>query len=417
MSTHRKAGHVTLVGEIYYATGRVSGKRICQSTGLRNKAAAVAKAKQILAAAYRGEWDKVFAVKQKNTTATFQDVFDRFKAAKDIQLSERSRTGYIQMMQRFVYIVTASNPVEALAVRLHQQEWEKVGAMRLSVLDGAAVRKFQAAWLESAGTDELKKGAAAVSCNCYVRNARSLFGRKAMQRNIYKGLVMPPTLNDFMKAVPLTEPDHDVYIPPEQEIVDKLWTESLKLRTEDPLVWVAFWCAAMVGFRRKETCFARYRWIRGDVVKLQTETDFIPKGKRARDIPTVPVFRQELLKVAAAQGWDTSPGAYVLAINPKPGVKRPYHWTYRRLGLWMRKHGWTRRETSHEFRKLFATQLCEKHGEYAAQMALGHQELETTTRYAARPKLRAIDPSNNVYNVVEVDFNRPSDCGDAANMI
>jgi len=43
--------------------------------------------------------------------------------------------------------------------------------------------------------------------------------------------------------------------------------------------------------------------------------------------------------------------------------------------------------------KLFATTICAAADPYTAQLALGHQELETTTRYAARPKLQAVNPS------------------------
>jgi integrase len=146
--------------------------------------------------------------------------------------------------------------------------------------------------------------------------------------------------------------------------------------------------ASMTGLRRKEIVFARWGWMHADGVDVRVEADFVPKGKRGRWVPAVPEARAEALKVATEQNWETQAAAYLL---PGNSVSKRME-VFRRLGKWMKDRGWPRRQKAHELRKLFATALCRAADPYAAQMALGHQELETTSRYAQRPAVMAVNP-------------------------
>ena len=113
----------------------------------------------------------------------------------------------------------------------------------------------------------------------------------------------------------------------------------------------------------------------------------MPKSGRARTLPVLPEVRTEALAVAQKAGWDVSPEAHWL-----PGEARERLDVFRRLGAWMKSLGWTRKRKAHELRAVFGTALARAHGAYAAQLALGHADLKTTARYAARPPLEAVNP-------------------------
>ena len=62
----------------------------------------------------------------------------------------------------------------------------------------------------------------------------------------------------------------------------------------------------------------------------------------------------------------------------------------------MRSLGWDRKRKAHELRAEFGSAMVEANDAYSAQLALGHQDLKTTARYAARPAIRAVDPRSGL---------------------
>lgn len=333
---------------------------------------AKAKARLLVTDLEQDRWDRLYQLRTRRELATLGEVIARYEQATDLQLTPRSQRENVNSLRRVIRRATGHDNCDALSI---------------STLDAALARKYLRLTLEAAGPGELDRDTAAVTANSTLTQARSVFSKRARRKGIYDGLNLGSTLTEFLEADKLTTLPRDNYLPPDPALIGKLWTEAEALRATDPEVWLAFYIASMTGLRRGEIIAGRWRWLTDSTVTTPVENDFVPKSGRARTLPVVPDVRREALAVASAAGFDTSPDAHWL-----PGTVGHKEAAFARLGKWMKSLGWTRKRKSHELRAMFGTVLCQQSGPYAAQLALGHQDLKTTTRYAARPQITAVNP-------------------------
>src|SRR4029077_12306253 len=71
-------------------------------------------------------------------------------------------------------------------------------------------------------------------------------------------------------------------------------------------------------------------------------------------------------------------------IAPKPGATYSHYRCQRlfdSLGKWLRDHGVTGNKPLHTLRKEFGSQVCAKHGIYAASTALRHADIAITSQH------------------------------------
>jgi len=362
-------------GGVWWFKKMINGKLVQQSLKTTEKEAAKAKAKDLVKAMGLEQWEKVFAVKTVNQVCTVKEILDRYEAALDLRVSPRAMQSNANYLKRIIRtVLKVENPETQLA----------------TVITGSLARKYQLMMLATVDAKNIKAvDTVSVTCNSALGQARSVFSKKAMQKKVYEGLNIGTTWKEFVELEKLPVLPRDDYKMPEDSEVSSLWTATAELKKQDPAVWLAFWLASMTGLRRGEIMYARWNWLKEEEITICTETDFSTKSGRERVVPADPAVRLEALKLAKEQGWDTSPKAYVLPYATKTGRYK----VFRRLGKWMKELNWTRRQKAHELRKIFASVLCKEASPYAAQLALGHSKIQTTTRYAARPKLQSVNPS------------------------
>jgi hypothetical protein len=367
------ASYITKRGAVWYFKRRVGGRVVFQSLRTGDRQLAARKAKLLAADLEAGRWDRVFELRTRRELATLGEVFTCYLASTDLQIAPHTMRENVNCVRRMVRVGHAVSEVDALPV---------------SVLSPGLVRQYQQSrLLACAGGDERGRDGVAVSCNSTHAQARSLFSKRAMRRDIYADLSLGEGVRRFCEAEPLSVLPRDNYLAPNGEVVARLWAAQTALRVESPGVWLAFWLAAMTGLRRGEIVAARWRWLSSTQMSVPVEDDFVPKSGRARVVPVIADVEREARAAAVTAGFDTSPEAHIL-----PGSAAARFNLFRSLGLWMKANGWTRRQKAHELRKVFASALCAMSSPYAAQMALGHSELETTSRYAARPLVAGVDP-------------------------
>ena len=332
-----------------------------------------------------GAWEKIIAppkVAPLLPLATVQQIVDCYVASARVLLSvdgERTVEANVACLRRLVRVGLGVDSSEV------DSQLSSVLTLKLAV---DFQRKFcsQKRYTEN----RLSTNRGHVSANAVLRSARSLFSKLALKKQIYESAELRlPDLAGFMGCPLLSELKIDNYQLPSDELFRRLWTASDALKTERPALWLVWWLCNATGLRAGELQAMRWRWFQPHAVRLSFETDFIPKGKREREIPVSPDVLAGARAMAASQFWPVGPEDYVL-----PGTKTDRAELFRELAAWMTANGWTRRQKAHELRKVFASDFVRANTAYAAQLVLGHQEITTTQRYAARPVARALTPAD-----------------------
>jgi integrase len=328
-----------------------------------------------------GDWSKIFPppkpAEERLRLATLQEIMDCYAASAHLLLDVGAPAVAACIGQ--LRLVVA----EALGI-----DREQVGALSSSVLTLDLAVNFQrkfCARREYRG-GRLAENRARVSANSKLRQARAVLSKKARAKRIYEaaGLRLPD-LTGFLSCPLLDELKIDNYQLPETEILTGLWRGAASLKETQPAVWMVWHMINATGLRRRELCAMRWRWFGPGLVRTPFEEDFVPKGKRERDIPVRADVEQLAREHAITNGWPCGAADRVL-----PGTPTERDGLFRSLAAWMKDNGWTRRQKAHELRKVFASLVCEENDAYSAQLVLGHQQITTTQRYAARPKVTPV---------------------------
>lgn len=379
-------------GSKWYFKKEVGGKVKSISLNTTDLELAKVRRNNLEKLAHQEKWKEIDELGSKRSVATIGEVIGRYEKATDLQLAQRTYENNVWALRLILKRVKGLDNDAA------------VDGLATSVLDGGLAREWQRLCLEKAGADKLKLDSASVSANSMLAQARSLFGKDAMARKIYEGLKLPD-LAGFRSAPRLNELKRDSYQKPADELLRQIWKAAHVLRdgasesldptigkesavAKEPALWLVFWLASQTGLRKGEMTFMRYRWFESEFVRTCFEADFVPKGKRERDVPVVAAVEVECRRVAKENGWPTEDTDYVL-----PGSQWMKEKLFKAFGRWMRAQGWTRRQKAHELRKIFASDFLETSTPYDAQLALGHRDLKTTSRYAARRSAKAVDQS------------------------
>lgn len=378
------------IEEVWYFRMMANGKRTKLSLNTRDVEVAKTRRNGLESRAWAEKWDEIEGLKAKRSIATIGDVLKCYGQARELQLAARTYEDNAWALRYILKRVKGMEEVDGLPV---------------TMLDGELVRAWQRLCLANAPlNDKLKADAAAVSCNSVLSQARSVFSKEAYARKIYNQLNVPDLL-EFRTAPRLEELKRDSYVKPDDGIIKKMWQAAGLLKSgfdtahgppwKRPMLWLVWWLASQTGLRKGELGAMRARWFvttPGEtLVRTYFEMDFVPKGKRERDVPVVAGVEQEWRRVAAENGWGTEPGDYVF-----PNVEGKSRATlmedlFKEFGAWMRENGWPRRQKAHELRKIFASDLTEVGDPYDTMRSLGHQDIKTTMKYAARRRVTAVD--------------------------
>lgn len=375
---------------------KIDNKDLKQSLGVDTVHEAVRAAKKLVKAALEGKWEKITVTKSgAGNWSKIGEVISRFKDNQQLlKLADSTVNGYIESLELIVSI--------GLGIPRSQ-----VADRRLNVLNSETINAWKNAKLSEARGNKKKLDSISESINTRLRSARSIFGKKLEKNNIYRGLKIP-NLKEFHDASYMEVVSKENYVLPEQSLLNRIWDSVDTLLEEQPRTWFCFKLCAFTGMRRGEVLAARWRWFEMEDEKLfvhiQVEEDFVPKDKDIRRIQLPTDFLTMLRHQADKRGWPNASNDYIVPkgqqgfrgnkpdkiwFNDKEKDRRGFDG----LGRFMKAQGWTRRQKAHELRKIFATQINKVTGIDGAKQVLGHSDLRTTERYAAKPEVPAVEYS------------------------
>jgi integrase len=357
------------------------GRRETFPLGSANKAAAAGKAKEIYLSLRAAGWDATIArFKPKvgiaaKTVTTIGEFVEELKA----KASGRPKTieSYCQALRTIVADICGIDGGKSKYDyrKGGRDSWlRKVHAVRIAAITPAEVQKWKLRFLRRASTDPIKQRAARVSVNSLMRRAKSLFS--------------PAILKFISLELPNTSPFAGVAFEPRQSMkyrsgfnVEKLIKNAQKELPIEQLKILLL--ALMVGLRRNEIDkleWPAFRWDQG-LIRIEATRYFHPKSEDAVGDVEVDTELLEIFRGFRARAT----GTFVVQseITPRLGATYSHyrcHRLFEALIKWLRDHGITANKPLHTLRKEFGSQICAKHGIYAASHALRHADISITSQ-------------------------------------
>ena len=253
-------------------------------------------------------------------------------------------------------------------------------ALNCSALTDELVHKYVKARVEAAGQDLQLRQRARLSAASTMNQARAIFARWAMDH--YRSRLVL-NVESFLKCSGAERVTKHYTRPPE-ELVAATLQGAAALRLDNPDLYTVILLAHTMGLRAGEIENLQWSWFFQDsgrqFLRLERQSAWKTKG-RAHTVAVSDLTWDWLVS------HKTDP-VYVL----KGENKTQRHDMIRAASAWIRSMGWDKQtysKTNHELRKLFGSEVWDKHGAYWASEWLGHTDVRTTRQFYAEPSPKA----------------------------
>src|SRR5260370_31588268 len=292
-----------------------------------------------------------------------------------------------------------------------RESWvQRVDRIKLREITPDRIQKWKVDFLRQAGSNPAKRRSASISVNSLLRQAKSLFA---------------PGILKFIKLDISSSPFEVVQFEPRQSMryQSSFDLEKLIQAAQEelpPEQFKIFLLAIMAGLRRNEIDkleWSAFDWKRC-VISIRATTYFSPKSEDSTGDVEIDPEMIELFRGYRA----TATGDFVIesSVSPRPGAAYSHYRCQREfegLNKWLQIHGVEAKQPLHTLRKEFGSQVCAKHGIYAASRALRHADIAITSlhyldkRESARVGLgRFLSKPSNIIRLGE-NHNRKADRG------
>jgi integrase len=251
---------------------------------------------------------------------------------------------------------------------------QKVDRIRLRDITPDKIQKWKVEFLRRAGSNPAKRRSAAISVNSLLRQAKSLFAPEILK---FVKVDIPSSPFEGVEFEPRQSMRYQSSFDPERLIraaQQELPQEQFKI----------FLLAMMAGLRRNEIDkleWSAFDWERG-VISIRATAYFSPKSEAATGDVEVDSEVMQLLRGYRAG----ASGDFVIEcrVSPRPDAAYSHYRCQREfevLNEWLQTHGVESKQPLHTLRKEFGSQVCAKHGIYAASRALRHADIAITSRH------------------------------------
>jgi integrase len=374
------------------------GRREKFSLGTPLKSAAAEKARSIYAALLANGWEDVLRVYRPLKAPKLDTTIGEFLAelASKADLKAKTLAGYNVALRKIVAdIFEIDGGLLKYDYRSGgRDEWlTRIHAVRLSELTSDRVQAWKRSFLARAGKDPIKERSAKITFNSFLRRAKSLFAKKAIQHlSCFLPSPLPFTGIEFEKRQSM---QYRSSIDPA-----KLARAAQKeLARKDPPAFLAFLLALGAGLRRIEIDrleWSAFRW-RENIIRIEPTAHFQVKtehsiGDVRIDPELMALFRGYYAARCSDKSGNPVPSLNLAASNfviETPNLPRPRatfenyraQIVFERLADWLRKNGVTARKPIHELRKEFGSIVNKKHGLTAAKDLLRHADIAITASH------------------------------------
>lgn len=357
------------------------GRREVFSLQTPNRAAAAARAREIYLSLQSGGWEATLAKFKPSVPMAERTVTTVGEFVEEVKAKASGRGKTIESYCRALRtIVAAAFSIDGGPSKYDyrtggRQRWlAQIHAVKLARLTPQKVQEWKIAFLRRAGEDPLKQRTARISVNSLMRQAKSLFA--------------PDVLKFILSQIPAS-PFNGVRFEPKQSMryrssfdlealirgaFDELTEEQLKI----------FLLAVMAGLRRNEIDkleWSAFRW-QDATIRIETTAVLQPKTQNSTgDVEVDP----ELIKIFRTFSRSAHGSFVVESVVPvRLGVTYSHYRcqsVFEAVTKWLRRNGVVGKRPLHTLRKEYGSQICARHGIYAASHALRHGDISITSQH------------------------------------
>ena len=385
-----------------------AGRREVFPLGTANRESAAQKAREIYVHLRSHGWDEAllkFKPKSRWSSSAVTTLGEFFERVRGVWSGHpRTVEDYIRSFRKIVsdiFQIDGGNSKFDYRSGGRESWVQKVDRVRLRDVTPDKVQKWKVEFLRRAGSNPVKRRSASISVNSILRQAKSLFSPailKFVKLDIpcspFEGVPFEPRRSMRYQS----SFDLEKLIPAAQEELPREQFKILLL-------------ALMAGLRRNEIDkleWSAFDWRRG-LISIKATAYFTPKSEDSTGDVEVDPEVMELFRGYRA----SASGDFVIegGVSPRPDAAYSHYCCQRdfeALNDWLRAHGVLGGRPLHTLRKEYGSQVCAKHGIYAASLALRHADIAITSqhyldkRQSARADLgKLLSPPRNVIRLDE----------------
>jgi integrase len=366
---------------------RVGGRREEFNLGTANRAVGAQKARAIYEHLKVNGWEQTLQKFKTQTTPPSQGntirTVGEFIAAIQSTTTGANRTT-AQYVLRFRKIVADILELDGERTKYDyrgkgRKQWlKKIDALELRTLTPARIQAWRIEYLNTAGKSPAAQRAAKISVNSILRQARSLFSPKRLTYiHLPEGFCSP------FSGIKL-EPRQSMRYRSAFDVKKLITVARNDLARDARESHKVFLLALLCGLRRGEIDRLTWSAFDWDKAKLHVEVTEHLAVKNQDSIGEVDLD-PELVKLFK-DFYAERTSEFVVESDLPLKVDVTY-FNYRcdkifkRLSDWLRKHGVRGQRPLHTLRKEFGSQICDRHGLYAASRALRHADIAITSQH------------------------------------
>jgi integrase len=358
-----------------------AGRREAFPLATANREIAAQKAKEIYLYLRSHDWDETllrFKPKSRWSSSAATTVGEFLKQVQSVWSGKAKTVGdYIRAFRTIVSdVFEVDGGTSKFDYRTGGREaWlQKVDRIKLRDITPDKIQKWKVEFLKRAGSNPAKRRSASISVSSLLRQAKSLFA---------------PGILKFVKLDISSSPFEGVQFEPRQSMryqssfdLEKLIHDAQEELPREQ--FKIFLLAIMAGLRRNEIDkleWSAFDWTRR-VISIKATAYFSPKSEDSTGDVEVDPEVMELFRGYQA----TASGHFVIEspVLPRPDAAYSHYRCQREfeaLSTWLHAHGVDGNRPLHTLRKEYGSQVCAKHGIFAASRALRHADIAITSQH------------------------------------
>ena len=348
------------------------GKRINWTLHTSNREIAARTARDIYQSLVRHGYEATFKTYRKTSTTsaveapvTLGRFLDQVSATNTFK--PQTFDQYRRSLRRlFADVAGIHSPSKFSHYHDHHDKWTaKIDALPLALLTAEKVQGWK--------VRAVNRGLSPNTINSTLDSAKAVFSPDRVKFLGFR------VTNPFVEIKGVKKPSPRYH---SQINLEQLTREALTELPPEPLKF--FLLAGLAGLRRGEVDgleWSAFNWDRGTVTIARTQW-FQPKSE-----DSVRSVEIDLEVVAVFRGFHAQSGGglFVISSMRRPRQNAPVGWyrckdTIVALTNWLKGKGIVKKPL-HTLRKEFGSVVCDRHGIYAASLALGHANIGITARY------------------------------------
>jgi integrase len=280
----------------------------------------------------------------------------------------------------------------------------RIDVIKLVDITPTIIQQWKRSALDKAGNDPMALRSARETVTSHLRRIKSLFSKKVLRHLTAITLPDPVPFSGVQY-----EKRQNVRYRSGFDAVALLTAARDKLPVNDPEGFKIFLLALTAGLRAHEIDLLEWDAFdfAANTLTIQPTRYYQPKSEYSLGAIDLEPELVEIFRGFRARAH----GNFVIESSLPPKITARYDYyrcrpCFDRIYAWLRAHGISGRKPLHTLRKEYGSQVCDRHGIYAASRALRHATVATTAAHYLDKKSKVTSGLGAVFSDRVIEFKK-----------